>query len=84
MSHVLAIWGWEAMTPLVVVAIWIAWLRFKIGARLRNFGFQLVAAFLEEHGTKTLFNGQPVRPVRPPAMNRRTRRARRWEMLHGR
>lgn len=69
--------------PLIVVSIGVMWLRFRAAEWLISFGVMLVGAVLEEHGSKTLFNGNPSRPVRPPAMNRHARRLRRWEQLRG-
>jgi hypothetical protein len=68
--------------PLIVVSIPILWLRFKMAERIVERAEYLIAFTLQEHGTKRLFNGAPSRPLYQAPMNRKARRARRWEMLH--
>ena len=60
--------------PLLIIAVVIAWLRFRVSERLTRSIDAGVRTTLVAHGTRRLFNGAPARAPYRPQMNRAARR----------
>jgi hypothetical protein len=73
----------ERFYPLIVVGLFVVWLRFgeKFRAEAASLFRKLVEEAMVAHGTKTLVNGQRADQYQRPVMNRRERRIARARKL---